>query len=58
MASYAIDNGDLLAGDGGYNSVVQPWIAEHRVNLIRVWEGIRDTGIDPEIVAHLRGSAL
>ena len=58
MASYAIDNGDLLAGNGMYSSVVRPWIAKHHVKLTQVWDGIRGSGADPVIVAALRGSAL
>lgn len=58
MASYAVDNGELLAGDGSYSSVVQPWIARHRLDLVRVWNSIRGGGADPVIVARLQGSAL
>lgn len=58
MASYAIDTGELLAGDSSYSSAVQPWIAKHRRNLMRVWKGIRGAGVDPKIVAQLRGSAF
>jgi len=58
MASYAIDNGQLLAGDGSYSSVVQPWIAQHRADLMRVWHGLRGTGANSAIVAQLRNSTL
>ena len=58
LASYAINNGDLLAGDGVYSSVVQPWIAAHRNDLMRVWNGIRGEGADATVVAQLRASAF
>lgn len=58
LASYAIDNGDLLAGDGMYSSVVRPWIAAHRDDLMRVWSEIRGMGADMAVVAELRASAL
>ncbi|PTE06670.1 DUF4160 domain-containing protein [Mesorhizobium helmanticense] len=58
MASYAIDNSELLAGDGSYDRVVKPWIAEHQANLMQVWRGLRANGVDDAIVAELRGSTL
>lgn len=58
MASYAIDNGQLLAGNGTYDGVVQPWIAHNRINLIKVWNGIRGSGADPVIVAQLQASTI
>jgi hypothetical protein len=58
MSSFAIDNGELLGGDGAYSRVVQPWITQHRTDLIRVWEGIRASGIDQAVVARLNASPL
>ncbi|MGX8007816.1 DUF4160 domain-containing protein [Mesorhizobium sp. ORM8.1] len=58
MASYAIDNGELLVGDGSYDHVVKPWIAEHQANLMQVWRDLRANGVDDAIVAELRGSIL
>jgi hypothetical protein len=58
MASYAIDNGQLLAGDGTYDGVVQPWIAQNRINLIKVWNDIRGSGPDLVIVAQLQASTI
>ena len=58
LASYAIDNGELLAGDGTYNGVVQPWIEQHRAELMRVWKGIRTAEVDDAVVGQLKASAL
>ncbi len=58
IASYAIDNGELLAGKATYNSEVQPWIAEHRPNLLLVWKDLRGKGADETIVAELSASSI
>ncbi|QIA22028.1 DUF4160 domain-containing protein [Mesorhizobium sp. AA22] len=58
MASYAVDDGTLLAGSGRYNHLIEPWIANNRESVMRVWRDIRTTGVDDQIVAQLRESAL
>ena len=59
LASYAIDDGTLLAGDKKYNRVIQPWIEKNRELLTKVWEDIRSSGgPDDGIVVQLLGSEI
>ena len=58
IASYAIDNGELLAGKNTYNREVQPWIDEHRPALMLVWNDLRGKGADDTILAELRDSSI
>jgi hypothetical protein len=58
IASYAINDGTLLAGDKSYNKVVQPWIARHKDKLMIIWEDLRGKGVDDAIVAELKNTPL
>ena len=57
-ASYALDNGERLAGNlqRKYDKAVTRWIDEHRDKLLHVWRGVRDgTNVD-QAVSELKGS--
>ena len=58
FASYAIDNGELLAGRDNYSRAVKPWIRDHKDALMRVWIGIRGSGADLVTVAELQASSI
>lgn len=58
IASYAINDGALLAGDGSYNKVVRPWITKHKDKLMIIWEDLRGKGVDDAIVAELYNTSL
>lgn len=59
LASYAIDDGTLLAGDDQYGRKIRPWIETNRELLIEAWRGLRSTdGVDDTIIVQLRESKL
>lgn len=49
LASYAIDDGERLAGPGSqYEDAAQAWIATHRALLMRVHKVLRAAGSDQQ----------
>jgi hypothetical protein len=57
-ASYAIDNGDRLAGElkRQYEKAVQRWIGRNRPPLFVLWHSLQDGKLHKEILVKLRGS--
>lgn len=56
-ASYAIDNGERLAGRWTqYEHAVQLWIATHRTLLSQIYEDIRAAGANEQQINTLRDS--
>jgi hypothetical protein len=57
-ASYAIDNGDRLAGglDRKYDKVVRAWIERNRKLLTSAWKAITGGGTYMELVFQLRAA--
>jgi len=45
-ASFAIDNGELLAGhcDGLTQSIIRSWIRRHRSDLLQLWKYVQEGG--------------
>jgi hypothetical protein len=41
-----------------YETVVQPWLAKNRADLMRVWKSIREQRVDEVVVARLQGSTI
>jgi hypothetical protein len=55
-ASYAIDNGERLAGELNrkYDKVVRNWIEANRVDLLKAWESVQARETADQIVCQIR----